>query len=120
MSNFKYIYIPVSTFEEHNISKESVFQNSVKFQEFLKKFLENNSPFWEITNTFFTNNFFIFAVKNKTNIKFENTSDFNAFKYFISETSFANELKIDDKKREISVLSNISPIFYNLVYEFLI
>lgn len=120
MPNFKYIYIPVSTFEEHNISKESVFQNSTKFQNFIKNFLEENVPFSEITNIFFTNNCFIFAMKNKTNIVFENTSNFNDFKYFIEKTPFINKIKINDKKREISVLSDIPPIFYNLIYEFLV
>ena len=118
MSNFKYIYIPVSTLEENQISKESAFQNSTKFQNFLKTFLNETVPFSEITNIFFANNCFIFAVKNKTNIEFENASTFYEFKSFINETPFSN--KIDDKKREISVLSDIPPIFYNLLYEFLV
>lgn len=120
MSNFKYIYIPVSTLEEHNISKESAFQNSTKFQNFLKNFLEETMPFSEITNIFFANNCFIFAIKNKMTIEFENTSNFNDFKYFINKTPFANKININDKKREISILSDIPPIFYNLIYEFLV
>ena len=120
MSNFKYIYIPVSTLEAHNLSKESAFQNSTKFQDFLKTFLNEAVPFSEITNVFFSNNCFIFAVKNKTTIGFENASTFNTFKCFINETPFANKIEINDKKREISVLSDIPPIFYNLLYEFLV
>lgn len=120
MSSFKYIYIPVSTLEENHISKESAFQNSTKFQKFLKNFINENLPFSEITNVFFANNCFIFAVKNKTNIEFESVSAFNIFKSFIAETPFANKIKINDKKREISVLSDIPPIFYTLLYEFLV
>lgn len=120
MSNFKYIYIPVSTLEENQISKESAFQNSTKFQNFLKTFLNETVPFSEITNVFFANNCFIFVVKNKTNIKFENASTFYDFKSFINTTPFANKIEIDDKKREISILSDIPPIFYNLLYEFLV
>ena len=41
MSSFKYIYIPVSTLEENHISKESAFQNSTKFQKFLKNFIND-------------------------------------------------------------------------------
>ena len=45
MSNFKYIYIPVSTLEDNQISKESEFQNSTKFQNFLKTFLNETVTF---------------------------------------------------------------------------
>ena len=120
MSNFKYIYIPVSTLEENQISKESAFQNSTKFQNFLKTFLNETVPFSEITNIFFANNCFIFAVKNKTNIEFENASIIYEFKSIINEKTITNKIEIDDKKREISVLSDIPPIFYNLLYEFLV
>ena len=58
--------------------------------------------------------------KNKTNIEFESVYAFNVFKSFIAETPFANKIKINDKKREISVLSDIPPIFYTLLYEFLV
>lgn len=120
MSNFKYVYIPVSTLEEHNISKESVFQNSIKSQDFIRNFLDENMPFSEITNIFYANNCFILAIKNKTSIQFENSSCFDEFITFISQTPFANKIKINDKKREISVLSDIPPFFYNLLYEFLV
>ena len=120
MSDFKYIYIPVSTLEEHHISKESVFQDSAKSQAFFKSFLDKNMPFSEMTNIFFANNCFILAVKNKTNIEFENVSTFNDFKSFIKETTFANKIEINNKKREVSVLSDIPPFFYNLLYEFLV
>ena len=37
MSNYKYIYLPISYLEKENISKKDFLENSPETQDFLKK-----------------------------------------------------------------------------------
>ena len=45
---------------------------------------------------------------------------FNKFKNFISNSNLKKHINFDDKKREISINSDTPPIFYNILYEFLV
>lgn len=120
MNDLKYVYIPVSVLEKNNISKDAFFQDTIIVQNFLNNFLDENFPFSVISNIFYTNECFILALKNVSSICFKNDSQFNAFISFINTTKFANMIDVCNKKREISILSDIPPIFFNLLYEFLV
>ena len=48
MSNYKYIYLPISYLEKENISKKDFLENSPETQDFLKKLTNKISPFTEI------------------------------------------------------------------------
>lgn len=120
MSNYQYINLPISYLESINISKKSFMQNSKESQIFLNQLFNKLPHYLELKNTFLVKKNFILAIGNKKNIIFENTSDFQKFKEFIKKTKFYNQLKFNETKKEISIKSDISPIFYNLLYEFLI
>ena len=120
MSNYKYIYLPISYLEKENISKKDFLENSPETQDFLKKLTNKISPFTEIHNIFLVSDEFILVTKNKSNIIFENQTYFNKFKDFILNSNFKKHINFDDKKREISINSDTPPIFYNILYEFLV
>lgn len=120
MSNYKYIYLPISYLEKENISKEEFMENSPETQDFLKKITRKISPYTEIHNIFLVSDEFILVIKNKSNIIFDNRTHFNEFKSFILNSYFKSYINFDDKKKEISINNDIPPIFYNVLNEFLI
>lgn len=120
MSNYNYIYVPLIALEKKNISKESLMQDSKESQDFLNDIVRQKSPFAQLTNIFLVHNCLVIAVKNKSIITFDKEDYFFQFKKCIKSTPYIDQIKIDNKKREISINSNISPIFYNLLYEFLV
>lgn len=120
MQEYKYISIPISYLEKNNISKESFMQNSPESVLFINNLLENFSPFIELKNIFLIKNSFILTLNNKNVFTFENLMHFKSFCEFIQNTNFIDFISIDNIKKEISINSDISPIFYNILYEFLI
>ena len=91
MSNYKYIYLPISYLEKENISKKDFLENSPETQDFLKKLTNKISPFTEIHNIFLVSDEFILVTKNKSNIIFENQTYFNKFKNFISNSNLKKQ-----------------------------
>lgn len=119
MQEYKYISIPISYLESKNISKKSFMQDSPEAKIFLNKFLDNFPSYVELKNMFLINSSFLLALGNKQDIIFENDDNFNCFCEFISNSRFKDFVSIDIDKKEISVSNDISPIFYNILYEFL-
>ncbi len=120
MLDYKYINLPINVLENNNITKESFMQDSEEAKKFLEKIFSKLPPYLELKNTFLVHNTFILELTNKTNFKFDNDTNFALFTDFISNTKFYNQLDIHQEKKEISIAKDISPIFYNLLYEFLI
>ena len=120
MSNYKYIYIPISYLEKMHITKAEFMENSPETQDLLKKLTTKISPYAEIHNIFLISEEFILVTKNKSTIAFENQTLFSNFKKFIQTTKFKNNININDKKREISINNDTPPIFYNILNEFLV
>lgn len=120
MKNYEYISIPITYIEKNNLSKQDFLEESLASKEFLNNLLSNLPPYLEIKNIFLIKSNFVVALGNKQNIKFENTTNFNKFIEFIKITNFNSEINFDKEKKEISVSNDISPIFYNLLYEFLV
>lgn len=120
MQDYKYISIPVSYLEKHNISKRAFMQDTPESKKLLKAILENFPPYIELKNTFLINSSFILALGNKKDIYFNNAQNFENFCDFIKKSNFEKSILINEEKKEISVTSDISPIFYNLLYEFLV
>lgn len=120
MKNYKYISIPISYIEENNLSKQDFLENSDESKVFLNSLLKALPSYLEIKNLFLIKSNFIVALGNSQNIKFENESLFVQFCEFIENTNFYEKLNINKTKKEISTDSDISPIFYNLLYEFLV
>lgn len=120
MSEYKYISIPISYLEKKHISKKSFMQNSIESQDFIKNFTSKLPPYVELKNTFLINSNFILAFKNKENVTFENNEHFNTFCDFIESTKYKNLISINKINKEISISKDIPPIFYKILYEFLI
>lgn len=120
MSNYQYIKLPISYLESIDISKESFMQNSEESRHFLKKLFEKVPNYLELKNTFLIKKNFILTLMPKKNIKFNDNCSFQEFSNFIKKTNFFSEIIINEEKKEISINTDISPIFYNLLHEFLI
>ncbi len=120
MQEYQYISIPVSYLESQNITKKSFMQNSAESQDFLEKILESLPSYFELKNTFLIKSSFILALGKKYNITFKNDENFNSFCDFLGCTKFKNQIHINQNKKEISINKDISPIFYNILNEFLI
>lgn len=120
MQEYQYISIPISYLETQNISKKSFMQNSSKSQIFLENFLSILPPYLELKNTFLIQSSFILAFGKKQNIFFKKEDDFTIFCDFVKSTKFNNLITINKNKKEISINKDISPIFYNILHEFLV
>lgn len=120
MPKYQYISIPISYLENNHISKKSFMQDSPEAKVFLNEFLNNFPSYVELKNIFLVNSSFLLALGNKENIVFSNEENFNCFCEFISNSNFKDLINIDIDKKEISVSKDISPIFYNILYEFLV
>lgn len=120
MQEYEYISIPVSYLESNNITKKSFMQNSAESQDFIENILKNIPQYLELKNTFLIKSSFILALGKKQNIIFENAENFSNFCDFLSCTKFKNQININQNKKEISINKDISPIFYNILNEFLI
>lgn len=120
MQEYEYISIPVSYLESQNITKKSFMQNSLESQDFLENLLKNMPQYLELKNTFLIKSSFVLALGKKQNITFENAENFISFCDFLLCTKFKNQIQIDENKKEISINKDISPIFYNILNEFLI
>lgn len=120
MHDYEYISIPISYLESKHITKKSFMQNSLETQDFLNTFLNTLPTYIELKNTFLINSSFVLALGKKQDIVFKNAENFNSFCDFLSCTNFTKDITIDKSKKEISIKKDISPIFYNILYEFLI
>ncbi len=120
MNNYKYICLPISFLEANNISKRSFMEESQSSKKFLANLFKNIPPYLEIKNTFLIHNNFILILAKKENFTFENSDAFNSFFDFIKNTKFIDEIELNYEKKEISISQDISPYFYDLLYEFLV
>lgn len=120
MKDYKYISIPISYIEKNNLSKKDLLEDSDKSKAFFNSLLNALPSYLEIKNLFLIKSNFIVALGNSQNIKFKDENSFVQFCEFIENTNFYEKLTINKAKKEISTDSDISPIFYNLLYEFLI
>lgn len=120
MQEYQYISIPVSYLESKNITKKSFMQNTIESQDFLKNVLKTLPQYLELKNTFLIKSSFILALGKKQNITFENAENFSNFCDFLACTKFKNQININQNKKEISISKDISPIFYNILNEFLV
>ena len=120
MMNCKYIFLPISFLEANNVSKESFMEDSSESKLLLSSIFKNLPPYLELKNIFLVQQNFILTLTNKENFVFDNKENFSNFISFIAKTNFINKIKIDSEKKEISIDKDISPYFYDLMYEFLI
>lgn len=120
MKDYRYISIPISYIEKNNLSKQDFLEESVASKEFLSTLLNTLPPYLEIKNMFLIKSNFIIALGNSTNIKFNDLISLNKFLEFIENSKFSDSINFNKEKKEISVSNDISPNFYNLLYEFLV